>query len=150
MRKFLVLFITFFIFQGCMVSQSKKIKNISFQVLDSGSYSNVADESIKLVNDQKEFDLLFSKIYGTDIKVPFDYSIECSYIFIFFKEQASGGLNYKVTNVTQNNDSINIYLDIVKNDDIPSISTMAISHPFIVLKIGKSQANDINVLLTND
>ncbi|MDR3272702.1 MAG: protease complex subunit PrcB family protein [Flavobacteriaceae bacterium] len=114
---------------------------MDFKVLSSGAYGGIENIVNQLVNDEVEYNRLFSQVAARRFPVEYpEYQESKSYVFIAFGKKSSGGLNYETSNVEQNGENLVVTLKLKPKS---RFSTMAIAFPYIVLEINKTVAKSL-------
>ena len=138
MKKIIWLFPVLFILFACTL-QEESPQILPFEILASGQYSGLVEQTNQLINSQKELDSVWQKIYSIQIPVPplpeIDF-FQNSLILAARGEQKTSGYDIEIVEIRISTKSVEVSLE--HSNPIPnSLILPALTQPFVLVKTPK-------------
>ncbi|MGM5629303.1 protease complex subunit PrcB family protein [Apibacter raozihei] len=117
-----------------------------YTIIDSGDYGDISEYSETVISDKSKYDALFTRLKQNQYPIEYpEFNPDKSYIFITFGKQNSGGLDFQLEKVEPKEGKIVVTLHS-KSFNGPTISTMAIALPYMVIEINKTLSTELLIL----
>ncbi|MBE99773.1 protease complex subunit PrcB family protein [Flavobacterium coralii] len=143
MKRFILLILTVFLFQGCVVSQRGQNgadgfpgtnAGQNFVILHESGYGGRETESHEVIRSQQDLDALFKELNHNSMTVDFSkYNV----VAVFMGQKRSGGYSITVEKVVVDGNTAQV---LVKNTlpEQGAMVTMALTAPYCMAAIPKT------------